>query len=97
MHLHSSQYYISGTIVFLVMEMLANFGYYRYINKNGGGSGSMAFLFVGVFITLTFGIELTLSHSRCAQRRTKLAILLPFADRLDGTFGRHAFVGSDYE
>ncbi|KAI5450888.1 hypothetical protein NCC49_002628 [Naganishia albida] len=40
------QYYISGTIVFLVMEMLANFAYYRYINKNGGGSGSMAFLFV---------------------------------------------------
>jgi hypothetical protein len=29
------------------MEMLANFAYYRYINKNGGGSGSMAFLFVG--------------------------------------------------
>lgn len=30
------------------MEMLANFAYYRYINKNGGGSGSMAFLFVGM-------------------------------------------------
>jgi hypothetical protein len=40
------QYYISGTIVFLVIEMLANFAYYRYINKNGGGTTSLAFLFV---------------------------------------------------
>jgi hypothetical protein len=40
------QYYISGTIVFLVIEMLANFAYYRYINKHGGGAGSLAFLFV---------------------------------------------------
>ncbi len=40
------QYYISGTIVFLVIEMLANWGYYRYINKHGGGAGSLAFLVV---------------------------------------------------
>ncbi|ODN97486.1 major facilitator protein [Cryptococcus wingfieldii CBS 7118] len=40
------QYYISGTIVFLVIEMLAQFAYYRYINKNGGGATSLAFLFV---------------------------------------------------
>lgn len=40
------QYYISGTIVFLVIEMLANFAYYRYINKHGGGTASLAFLFV---------------------------------------------------
>lgn len=40
------QYYISGTIIFLVIEMLAQFAYYRYINKNGGGAGSIAFLFV---------------------------------------------------
>ena len=40
------QYYISGTIVFLVIEMLAQFAYYRYVNKNGGGAGSLAFLFV---------------------------------------------------
>lgn len=40
------QYYISGTIVFLVIEMLAQFAYYRYINKNGGGAASIAFLFV---------------------------------------------------
>lgn len=43
------QYYISGTIVFLVIEMIANFGYYRYINKHGGGAGAMVFLFVGEF------------------------------------------------
>lgn len=40
------QYYISGTILFLVIEMLAQFTYYRYINKHGGGSSSLAFLFV---------------------------------------------------
>lgn len=40
------QYYISGTIIFLIIEMLAQFAYYRYINKHGGGAGSIAFLFV---------------------------------------------------
>jgi hypothetical protein len=40
------QYYISGTIVFLLLEMLSNFAYYRYINKHGGGPTSLAFLFV---------------------------------------------------
>lgn len=38
------QYYISGTIVFLVIEMLALFAYYRFINKHGQGGGSTAFL-----------------------------------------------------
>ncbi|KAJ9094999.1 hypothetical protein QFC21_005792 [Naganishia friedmannii] len=40
------QNYISGTIGFLVVEMIANFAYYRYINQHGGGSGSVAFLFI---------------------------------------------------
>lgn len=40
------QYYISGTIVFLVIEMIALFTYYRYINKHGGGAGAVAFLMV---------------------------------------------------
>ncbi|OCF40543.1 major facilitator protein [Kwoniella heveanensis CBS 569] len=40
------QYYISGTIVFLLIEMLAQFAYYRYINKHGGGTTSIVFLFV---------------------------------------------------
>ncbi|GMK58380.1 hypothetical protein CspeluHIS016_0504120 [Cutaneotrichosporon spelunceum] len=40
------QYYISGTIVFLVIEMIALFTYYRYVNKHGGGAGSIAFLIV---------------------------------------------------
>lgn len=40
------QYYISGTIIFLVIEMIAQFAYYRYINKHGGGAASLAFLFV---------------------------------------------------
>lgn len=37
---------MSGTIIFLVIEMLAQWGYYRYINKHGGGTASLAFLFV---------------------------------------------------
>jgi hypothetical protein len=41
------QLYITGTIAFLVVEMIANFAYYRYINKHGGSAGSLAFLFVG--------------------------------------------------
>lgn len=40
------QFYISGTIVFLVIEMIAHYGYHRYINKHGGGAGSLAFLLV---------------------------------------------------
>lgn len=40
------QMYISGTVAFLVLEMLALFGYYRYVNKHGGGAGSLAFLLV---------------------------------------------------
>jgi hypothetical protein len=40
------QYYISGTIIFLIIEMTAQFAYYRYINKHGGGASSLAFLFV---------------------------------------------------
>ena len=40
------QYYISGTIAFLIIEMTAQFAYYRYINKNGGGTSSLIFLFV---------------------------------------------------
>ncbi|EIW66224.1 hypothetical protein TREMEDRAFT_45866 [Tremella mesenterica DSM 1558] len=40
------QYYISGTILFLIIEMLAQFAYYRYVNKHGGNTGSLVFLFV---------------------------------------------------
>jgi hypothetical protein len=40
------QYYISGTIAFLIIEMTAQFAYYRYINKHGGGTSSLIFLFV---------------------------------------------------
>jgi hypothetical protein len=44
--LRPMQYYISGTIIFLLIEMLAQFAYYRYLNKHGGGASSLAFLFV---------------------------------------------------
>lgn len=33
-------------MAFLVVEMLANFAYYRYLNKHGAGTTSLVFLFV---------------------------------------------------
>ncbi|EPQ60397.1 protein PTM1 [Gloeophyllum trabeum ATCC 11539] len=40
------QYYLSGLVGFLVVEMLANFAYYRYLNAHGKGAASTVFLFV---------------------------------------------------
>ncbi|TFK56672.1 protein PTM1 [Heliocybe sulcata] len=40
------QYYLSGLVGFLVVEMLANFAYYRYLNAHGRGAASTVFLFV---------------------------------------------------
>ncbi|VDB85278.1 unnamed protein product [Peniophora sp. CBMAI 1063] len=40
------QYYLSGLVGFLVIEMLANLTYYRYLNAHGKGTTSTVFLFV---------------------------------------------------
>lgn len=40
------QYYLSSLIGLLVIEMMANFGYYRYLNAHGRGAASTAFLIV---------------------------------------------------
>ncbi|KAH9968591.1 lung seven transmembrane receptor-domain-containing protein [Russula dissimulans] len=40
------QYYLSCLIGFLVIEMVANFAYYRYLNAHGKGTASTVFLFV---------------------------------------------------
>ncbi|KAL5494927.1 hypothetical protein ACEPAI_389 [Sanghuangporus weigelae] len=40
------QYYLSSLIALLVIEMVANFAYYRYLNAHGRGVASTAFLIV---------------------------------------------------
>ncbi|EAU92776.2 hypothetical protein CC1G_01821 [Coprinopsis cinerea okayama7 len=40
------QYYLSGLVALLVVEMLANWVYYRYLNAHGKGATSTAFLIV---------------------------------------------------
>ncbi|KAI0639574.1 lung seven transmembrane receptor-domain-containing protein [Trametes polyzona] len=40
------QYYLSGLLGFLIIEMLANWAYYRYLNAHGEGTPSTVFLIV---------------------------------------------------
>ncbi|EIW64216.1 uncharacterized protein TRAVEDRAFT_41629 [Trametes versicolor FP-101664 SS1] len=40
------QYYVSGLLGFLIIEMLANWAYYRYLNAHGEGTPSTVFLIV---------------------------------------------------
>ncbi|KAJ3981195.1 lung seven transmembrane receptor-domain-containing protein [Lentinula detonsa] len=40
------QYYLSGLVGLLVIEMVANWGYYRYLNAHGRSTASTAFLIV---------------------------------------------------
>lgn len=93
------QYYISGTMAFLVVEMLANYGYYRYLNKHGGGSGSMAFLFVGKSASggERANQELMPRSSGDSERRPEFHLLLPTAHCLDGIVGRHTDAWTRYE
>lgn len=42
----SSQTYVSGTLVYVFVEMFIFSVYYRYLNKHGLGAGSTAFLLV---------------------------------------------------
>lgn len=40
------QYYLSGLVGLLITEMVANWGYYRYLNAHGRSTASTAFLIV---------------------------------------------------
>jgi len=40
------QYYLSSLVGLLVIEMVANWAYYRYVNAHGRGTASIVFLFV---------------------------------------------------
>ncbi|KAJ8597616.1 hypothetical protein M405DRAFT_876881 [Rhizopogon salebrosus TDB-379] len=40
------QYYLSSLVAFLVIEMVANWVYYRYLNAHGKNAASVVFLFV---------------------------------------------------
>ncbi|KAF8581639.1 protein PTM1 [Ramaria rubella] len=44
------QYYISGLVGFLVIENVASWAYYRYLNAHGSGTTSTVFLFVVAFL-----------------------------------------------
>lgn len=83
------QYYISGTIVFLVIEMIAQFAYYRYINKHGGGTASIAFLFViavlnaarnslSFFLLLIVSMGLSVVTQSLGSVMTRIRILTAF-------------------
>jgi len=68
--------------------MLANQGYYRYINKHGGGASSLAFLFVGksfqFYITLANLTPPLQPHSRRSERWQELHLVLLAAHRFNG-------------
>ena len=85
-HNSPMQYYISGTIIFLVIEMLANFAYYRYLNKHGGGASSLVFLFVvailaaarislSFFLVLVVSMGLSVVRPSLGSVMTKIHIL----------------------
>ncbi|KAF7339301.1 Integral membrane protein [Mycena sanguinolenta] len=40
------QYYLSGLVGLVIIEMVANWAYYRYLNHNGKGTASTVFLIV---------------------------------------------------
>lgn len=90
------QYYISGTIVFLIIEMLANFAYYRYINKHGGGATSLAFLFVVSILnaarnSLSFFLLLIVSMGLSVVRQN----LGPVMNRVRVLTGMHFIFGGE--
>lgn len=83
------QYYISGTIIFLIVEMLAQFAYYRYINKHGGGTASIVFLFViailnaarnslSFFLLLIVSMGLSVVTQSLGSVMTKVRVLTGF-------------------
>ena len=51
------QYYMSGLVGLLVIEMVANWGYYRYLNAHGKGAAATAFLIVGEDSRLAFVVR----------------------------------------
>ncbi|KIL71694.1 hypothetical protein M378DRAFT_64852 [Amanita muscaria Koide BX008] len=52
-HLHELlpiQYYLSGLVGLVIIEMVANYAYYRYLNAHGKSTASTVFLIVGTYI-----------------------------------------------
>ena len=100
------QYYISGTIIFLIIEMLANFAYYRYINKHGGGATSLAFLFVvsvlnaarnslSFFLLLIVSMGLSVVRQSLGSVMTKVRILTALHFIFGGEICGHDFGQAD--
>lgn len=98
------QYYISGTIIFLVIEMLAQFAYYRFINKQGGGASSVAFLFVisvlnaarnslSFFLLLVVSMGLSVVTQSLGSIMGKIRILTAFHFIFGGRSSRRGPIG----
>lgn len=62
------QYYLSSLVGFLVIEMVANWGYYRYLNAHGKGAASTVFLIVGGSISVSLSACICLTMFSCDIR-----------------------------
>lgn len=98
------QYYISGTIAFLIIEMLAQYAYYRYINKHGGGTTSIVFLFViailnaarnslSFFLLLIVSMGLSVVTQSLGGVMTRVRVLTGFHFVFGGELGRSLGAG----
>ena len=80
------QYYLSSLIGLLVIEMVANFAYYRYLNAHGKGVTSTAFLIVvaildagrnalSFFLLLIVALGLSVVRESLGSTMTKCQLL----------------------
>lgn len=80
------QYYLSSLVGLLVIEMMANFAYYRYLNSHGRGTTSTVFLFVvaildagrnalSFFMLLVVSLGLSVVRETLGSTMTKCKIL----------------------
>nr|ODN74282.1 hypothetical protein L203_06630 [Cryptococcus depauperatus CBS 7841] len=80
------QYYISGALLFLIIENISQFAYYWYINRYGGGTPSIVFLLVisilnagrnslSLFLVLIISMGLSVVRQSLGSVVTKVRIL----------------------
>ncbi|KAH8119856.1 lung seven transmembrane receptor-domain-containing protein [Phellopilus nigrolimitatus] len=80
------QYYLSSLVGLLVIEMVANWAYYRYLNARGWGTTSTVFLFVvaildagrnalSFFLLLVVSLGLSVVRESLGRTMTKCQIL----------------------
>ncbi|KAI0296242.1 lung seven transmembrane receptor-domain-containing protein [Russula brevipes] len=72
------QYYISCLIGFLIVEMVANLAYYRYLNAHGKSTASTVFLFVeslSFFMLLVVSLGLSVVRDNLGPTMRKAQLL----------------------